>query len=40
MKVTKFTTSRVAPRWMFLKVETDGGVTGGRPLHAVVEVFI
>ena len=33
MKVTKFTTYRVAPRWMFLKVETDEGVTGwGEPV--------
>jgi galactonate dehydratase len=33
MKVTKFRTYRVAPRWMFLKVETDEGVTGwGEPV--------
>ncbi|WP_374604996.1 galactonate dehydratase [Niveibacterium sp.] len=33
MKVTRFTTYRVAPRWLFLKVETDAGVTGwGEPV--------
>jgi galactonate dehydratase len=33
MKITKLTTYRVAPRWMFLKVETDEGVTGwGEPV--------
>jgi galactonate dehydratase len=33
MKITKLTTYRVAPRWMFLKIETDGGVTGwGEPV--------
>ncbi|QSI78504.1 galactonate dehydratase [Niveibacterium microcysteis] len=33
MKVTRFTTYRVAPRWLFLKVETDAGITGwGEPV--------
>ncbi|HET9106994.1 MAG TPA: galactonate dehydratase [Steroidobacteraceae bacterium] len=33
MKITGLTTFRVAPRWMFLKVETDEGVTGwGEPV--------
>lgn len=33
MKITKLTTYRVAPRWMFLKMETDEGVTGwGEPV--------
>ncbi len=33
MKVTKLTTYRLPPRWMFLKVETDEGVTGwGEPV--------
>ncbi|MGZ3181398.1 MAG: galactonate dehydratase [Telluria sp.] len=33
MKITKLTTYRVAPRWMFLKIETDAGVTGwGEPV--------
>ncbi|HEY1225788.1 MAG TPA: galactonate dehydratase [Ramlibacter sp.] len=33
MKITKLSTYRVAPRWMFLKVETDEGVTGwGEPV--------
>ena len=33
MKITRLTTYRVAPRWMFLKVETDEGVTGwGEPV--------
>src|SRR5471030_2500932 len=33
MKVTKMTTYRLAPRWMFLKIETDEGVTGwGEPV--------
>jgi galactonate dehydratase len=33
MKITKLTTYRVAPRWMFLKVETDAGITGwGEPV--------
>jgi galactonate dehydratase len=33
MKITKLTTYRVAPRWMFLKVETDEGITGwGEPV--------
>ena len=33
MKVTKLTTYRLPPRWMFLKVETDEGVVGwGEPV--------
>ena len=28
MKITRLSTYRVAPRWMFLKVETDEGITG------------
>jgi len=33
MKITRLTTYRVAPRWMFLKVETDEGITGwGEPV--------
>ena len=28
MKITSLTTYRVAPRWMFLKVQTDEGITG------------
>ena len=33
MKVTKLTTYRLAPRWMFVKIETDEGVTGwGEPV--------
>ena len=33
MKITKLTTYRVPPRWMFLKVETDEGVVGwGEPV--------
>jgi galactonate dehydratase len=28
MKITKLTTYRLAPRWMFLKIETDEGVSG------------
>jgi galactonate dehydratase len=33
MKITSFTTYRVAPRWMFLKVETDEGLSGwGEPV--------
>jgi galactonate dehydratase len=33
MKITRMTTYRVAPRWMFLKVETDEGITGwGEPV--------
>ena len=33
MKVTKLTTYRLAPRWMFLKIETDEGVCGwGEPV--------
>ena len=33
MKITKFTTYIVPPRWLFLKVETDGGIFGwGEPV--------
>lgn len=33
MKVTKLTTYRLPPRWMFLKIETDEGVVGwGEPV--------
>jgi galactonate dehydratase len=33
MKITRFSTYRVAPRWMFLKIETDEGITGwGEPV--------
>jgi galactonate dehydratase len=33
MKITKLTTYVVPPRWLFLKVETDAGVTGwGEPV--------
>ena len=32
MKITKLTPYKVAPRWVFLKVETDEGITGwGEP---------
>ncbi len=33
MKITKLTTYAVPPRWLFLKVETDEGITGwGEPI--------
>ena len=33
MKITRFETFRVAPRWMFLKIETDDGISGwGEPV--------
>ena len=33
MKVTKLTTYRLPPRWMFVKIETDEGITGwGEPV--------
>ena len=33
MKVTRLTTYRLAPRWMFLKIDTDEGVSGwGEPV--------
>ncbi|MDY6321401.1 MAG: galactonate dehydratase [Succinivibrio sp.] len=33
MKITKLSTYRVLPRWMFVKVDTDEGVTGwGEPV--------
>ena len=35
LKITQLTTYRVAPRWMFLKIETDQGLTGWG--EAVVE---
>ncbi len=33
MKITRLTTYLVPPRWLFLKVETDAGITGwGEPV--------
>jgi galactonate dehydratase len=33
VKITKLSTYRVAPRWMFLKIETDEGISGwGEPV--------
>lgn len=33
MKIVRLSTYRIAPRWMFLKIETDEGVTGwGEPV--------
>jgi galactonate dehydratase len=33
MRITKLSTYRVAPRWMFLKIETDEGIVGwGEPV--------
>lgn len=33
MKITRLQTFRVAPRWMFLKIETDEGISGwGEPV--------
>lgn len=33
MKITRITTYRVPPRWMFLKIETDEGLVGwGEPV--------
>jgi galactonate dehydratase len=33
MKITRLTTYRVAPRWMFLKIDTDEGLVGwGEPV--------
>jgi galactonate dehydratase len=33
MKITKLTTYLVPPRWLFLKIETDAGITGwGEPV--------
>ena len=33
MKITRLATYRVAPRWMFLKIETDEGISGwGEPV--------
>ncbi|MCL2816048.1 MAG: galactonate dehydratase [Oscillospiraceae bacterium] len=33
MKITNMTTYKVPPRWLFLKVETDAGITGwGEPV--------
>ena len=32
MKITRLTTYAVAPRWLFLRIDTDEGVTGwGEP---------
>lgn len=45
MKITKITPFKVAPRWLFLKVETDAGITGwGEPslegqANAVIGAF-
>jgi hypothetical protein len=30
MKITKLTTYRLPPRWMFLKIETDEGLLAGE----------
>jgi galactonate dehydratase len=35
LKITQLTTYRVAPRWMFLKIDTDEGLAGWG--EAVVE---
>lgn len=33
MKITALTTYIVPPRWLFLKIETDAGITGwGEPV--------
>ncbi len=33
MKITSLTTYTVPPRWLFLKIETDSGITGwGEPV--------
>ena len=33
MKITSLTTYIVPPRWLFLKIETDDGITGwGEPV--------
>ena len=33
MRITKLTTYRLAPRWMFLKIDTDAGISGwGEPV--------
>ena len=33
MKITKLTTFLVPPRWLFLKIDTDEGITGwGEPV--------
>lgn len=33
MKITKFSTYIVPPRWLFLKIETDEGIVGwGEPV--------
>ncbi|WP_062225891.1 galactonate dehydratase [Aureimonas frigidaquae] len=45
MKITKLTTFLVPPRWLFLKIETDEGVTGwGEPVvegrAATVEALV
>ncbi len=44
MKITRLTTLVVPPRWLFLKIETDEGITGwGEPVvegraHSVAAV--
>ena len=33
MRITRLTTYRLAPRWMFLKIDTDAGISGwGEPV--------
>ena len=33
MKITKLTTYAVAPRWLFLRIDTDEGISGwGEPI--------
>ena len=33
MKISRLTTYAVPPRWLFLKIETDEGITGwGEPV--------
>ena len=45
MKITRLTTFIVPPRWCFLKIETDEGITGwGEPVlegraHTVAAAF-
>ena len=36
MKITKLTTYQVPPRWLFLKIETDAGVTGWGETYGIV----
>ena len=40
MKITKLTTYRVAPRWMFLKIETDEGVSGWGEAACLSVLFL